>query len=1118
MLLTASVAAAQAALVRDLDPRTAPRGSHPHAFGVAGGWLFFLASDPVHGDELWVTDGTPAGTRLLADLRPGPASAFDYGFSPLFASAGGNVYFAAQRDELGLELWVVDSTALSVRLVRDLNPGPADGVAPGSDQLDAPERFGPFAPLGGRLVFSGTTPASGAEPWVTDGTAAGTLQITEINAGATSTPIWSMASLGSTVFFGALPGTNSRIYRTDGTAAGTQPAGSYNGMGPNGLPNELVAAGGFTYYLTPTGVQFTNGASSTSVFGTSPVLRTVASGPRVFFFAPTYVASSPLGSDAGVQLSADAPDLSPSAPRAVATDGGIWWPTQNASGLWFSDTALAGRAASLRRGRALTVLGGRAIVDGTQTLGGPMSVWAVEPSNGSAALLANVSVTAARHPMSPEHQGRVFFGTGDAGSELWVTGGTPATTLPFAELTPDVASSAPRHLTPFGGRTVFVAGDGDGGRALWSTDGTSPGTSPLPGTSSVVQLTSGAGGLVLRTDRLLVGDGAQLDPIGTGRQVGAFAATPRAVYFVEDAGLGAGRLMRWSPDAGNIDVTPPALASVSLEAVAAMTRGRVLFFSNAPGASLWLLDSDGGARSLGISPGLLEVTAERAFVASAGAGLVATDLVSPPVTLVAAGALAPRELAAVGPTLYFTNAAGQLGRTDGSPAGTRAVEGLDGGAALRPRRAGSALYFAGGPLSTGLEPWRTFGGPATALAELVPGPGASLPSSFSASPGRLLFAAHDVQRDEELWSLPLADTTLPNVEPVIDGGLGESGWYRTDVSVSWRIIDPDSPALAVFDCEGATLTRDTAGEQLDCVAASEAGDRTVSVVVKRDATAPQLTCPATPPPTEATGPDGGFVSIGDATARDALGPVQIDWSGPRDLPFPLGTTVLTATATDPAGNTSSCQVNVVVRDLTPPSFTCPERIVQATSAAGAACTGCEISTSDTVDREVTVDYVPALTSTFALGSTQVTATARDDSGNSSQCTFTVIVRDTMAPVLSCAPVELCAPTAAEAIVDFAATATDSVDPAPTVEYSREPGTVFPDGETLVTVTATDARGNTSTCELPVRVRVSNECVMLVARNRSPYEFGACGCGASGGAGLVALLTVALLTRRRRRSQ
>jgi ELWxxDGT repeat protein len=79
LALAAALALASAAhaqplhRVVDLSPGALPSGhSFPIDFTLAGGVYYFSADDGVHGRELWRTGGTPASTRLVADLCPGP--------------------------------------------------------------------------------------------------------------------------------------------------------------------------------------------------------------------------------------------------------------------------------------------------------------------------------------------------------------------------------------------------------------------------------------------------------------------------------------------------------------------------------------------------------------------------------------------------------------------------------------------------------------------------------------------------------------------------------------------------------------------------------------------------------------------------------------------------------------------------------------------------------------------------------------------------------------------------------------------------------------------------------------------------------------------------------------
>lgn len=86
-----------------LDLREGAEGSRPLLLGVAAGRLFFAADDGEHGVELWSTDGVAAHTAMVADIAPGPLSAWPG--RPVLA--GGTLYFAAEDGIAGSELWAV---------------------------------------------------------------------------------------------------------------------------------------------------------------------------------------------------------------------------------------------------------------------------------------------------------------------------------------------------------------------------------------------------------------------------------------------------------------------------------------------------------------------------------------------------------------------------------------------------------------------------------------------------------------------------------------------------------------------------------------------------------------------------------------------------------------------------------------------------------------------------------------------------------------------------------------------------------------------------------------------------------------------------------------------------
>ena len=75
----------------------------PDWLTVVDGTLYFAASDGTHGTELWMSDGTAAGTTMVMDINPGPA-----GSSPRNLTVAGDIlYFAANDGTHGTELWAL---------------------------------------------------------------------------------------------------------------------------------------------------------------------------------------------------------------------------------------------------------------------------------------------------------------------------------------------------------------------------------------------------------------------------------------------------------------------------------------------------------------------------------------------------------------------------------------------------------------------------------------------------------------------------------------------------------------------------------------------------------------------------------------------------------------------------------------------------------------------------------------------------------------------------------------------------------------------------------------------------------------------------------------------------
>lgn len=168
-------------------------GSFPHQFKIVNGTLFFVATDSAHGAELWKTDGTEAGTVMVKDINPGrKASLFSINFFinntsrvsgdlNLLAELNNKLIFVAQDDVHGFELWESDGTAAGTRLIKDINPGIDNGFEPTLSEGDLTLGLLHIEnTYNGILYFAGNDGVNGRELWQTDGTTAGTHMVEQV--------------------------------------------------------------------------------------------------------------------------------------------------------------------------------------------------------------------------------------------------------------------------------------------------------------------------------------------------------------------------------------------------------------------------------------------------------------------------------------------------------------------------------------------------------------------------------------------------------------------------------------------------------------------------------------------------------------------------------------------------------------------------------------------------------------------------------------------------------------------------------------------------------------------------------------------------------------------------
>ncbi|MFL5909074.1 MAG: ELWxxDGT repeat protein [Gaiellaceae bacterium] len=221
-------------------------------FAVVGQTLLFSAEEETHGNELWRSDGTVAGTLMVKDIVPG----IDRSLPRDFVVIGGVAVFAAGND-----LWRSDGTADGTMFVSPAEPRSLDNVE-----------------AGGYLYYAGDDGVHGLEPWRTDGTPGGTTIVSDIAPGLDrSGPAW-FTDLGGTVFFAADDGVNGdELWKTDGTEAGTSMVANIAPVGGSG-PSALFPLGNTLFFVAD---DQTHGAElwKTSIPATSIAGFTPALGP-----------------------------------------------------------------------------------------------------------------------------------------------------------------------------------------------------------------------------------------------------------------------------------------------------------------------------------------------------------------------------------------------------------------------------------------------------------------------------------------------------------------------------------------------------------------------------------------------------------------------------------------------------------------------------------------------------------------------------------------------------------------------------------------------------------------------------------------------------------------------
>ena len=1117
MTLLSTMAWAQTPFrVRDsLSAGTRLRSTDAYRGTNLGGTTLFTMEQPSTGVELWATDGTAAGTRLVIDLSPGPRAG-----NPLWlTSFNGAAYFTAS-DGLGLDrLWRTDGTTTgTVPLV--------------------PLRCNVLQPAGAALFC-----LNDSELWRTDGTAAGTALVQTLYG---NYPIYETATLGTALFF---KGADGELWKSDGTSAGTARVRDLRPANSTGsLFSRLVVMGGRLYFVADDGVSglelwssdgtsvgtarvkdIVPGTGNGIVAGITVAPNLFVTSTRVFFFSNATNGIELWSSDGTSAGTALVADLNPGAGSTFSSTSELTAFQDNiffsgADGeLWKSDGTALGTVRvkdippSTRRSTPsdLQVVGAQLFFEAEggwwRSDGTPAGTVELRPSAQLSPRQVIGSVGARAMWLADDFS---------RGGDLWLSDGTPAGTVALGDFSPgfENTSSSPAAMARLGTALLFMGQDGAGRQNLFTTDGTAAGSTLLKGGFYGVKtlVTTGPRAwFVSASNQLWTTDGTAVGTVLL-RTIGAASTFGDTIYSLTLVGdrlffLAFDTATAWEPwvsdgtAAGTRQLTGliPNATGVSIRTLFSLNGALHFWLASSTGAALWKTNGTAAGTTL-----IYDVLSSQPFKFTTGAlhfaangnkvwvsdgttagsrALTAGTTTSEVLRLEALGAQA----------ILFVlneNAGGraddvaEVWVTDGTQAGTRFVSALG-----RPAVSNAAYYWAtlvntavvGTRLvfpftsaTTGTDLWVTDGTAAGthALRDLdgVGRADVAFNGDFVSAGGFVYFGASDGLSGAELWKTDGTSAGTTRVADLVPGTGSSSPRGFT--------VEEPFVYFSAFDAAG--------DEEL------------YALDLGLDSTPPVIT----PTVLGTRGLNDWYTS--DLTVRFTVvdRESQVTLTGCADTVLSTDFTSRTLTCSASSTGGVSMASITVKRDATPPQLVCgPAQSLEATSASGSVATFALPTATDAFGMVGPVTASLASGSAFPLGLTMVAFSARDEAGNTGSCTLPITVEDSTPPVISC-PAD--STVTAGTLLQARAMARDLVDASPRVTQTVSEGTVLPVGDTQVMASATDAAGNVSTCSFAVTVTPGT------VQPTQPTS--GCGCQAGAGAAPLWAFFLLLLPALRRR--
>ena len=428
---------------------------YPFQLNSVNGKLIFAAYSDATGGELYISDGTDAGTSLVKDFEPGEVGS---GLNSI-ASFGNRILLSVDTTATGPELWVSDGTPSGTTLLKNINIGSAGSFA------------GERIVFGDQVLFSAEDGSVGNELWISDGTPGSARLVKDIFAGKNSSDPSNFALLGSNVVFSAI-GENydEELWITDGTATGTRVLSNVNPENSSSI-SKVTPAGGKVYFVTDS---YELGSALWVTDGSTAGTRRVA--------------------DGGQSLSEIFEIVAVGSKLFFAGNDGT-----NGIELWVTDGVEPPTMIEITGGPGsstpenLVAVGNKLFFRANNGVGGP-ELWSSDGTPEGTDMVKDINADGFDGGSYPDGLAalgtRLIFSAQDefGNSEPWISDGTTDGTFKLKEISEYGASMQLQRgryvrsnatvfaVTSSGSRAYFAASDDENSTELWVTDGTSNGT------------------------------------------------------------------------------------------------------------------------------------------------------------------------------------------------------------------------------------------------------------------------------------------------------------------------------------------------------------------------------------------------------------------------------------------------------------------------------------------------------------------------------------------------------------------------------------------------------------------------------------------------------------------